>query len=36
MDFEDAGKTDYNIGGASSRESLYGKLPEKLLNAALG
>jgi hypothetical protein len=28
MDFEDAGKADYNIAGEASRASSYGKVPE--------
>jgi hypothetical protein len=36
MDFEDAGKADYNIAGAASRAGVYGKVPETQLNAFSG
>jgi hypothetical protein len=35
IDFEDAGKADYNIADAASRGGSYGKVPEKQLIAVL-
>jgi hypothetical protein len=35
IDFEDAGKPDYNIVDTASRARRYVKVPEKQLNAVL-
>jgi hypothetical protein len=35
MDFEDAGKADYNIARGGGSGCCYGKVPEKQLNVVL-